>query len=173
MGLSYTALAEQNAQLQAVVADQSSALEVKDQQLSLKSQRIEQLEAMLKEALHREYGASSEQVPPEQARLFDEVYEDDELDETPEAVEVSGHTRKRRQQPRLSEDLPHIDIIHDLDEADKVCTEHGCALDPLGEEVSRKLHFQPAELHVERHIQKTYCALSAKAASIRHRSHRA
>jgi len=111
---------------------------------------------MLKEALHREYGASSEQVPPEQARLFNEVGEDDEIDEASEAVEVSGHTRKRRTQPRLSEDLPHIDIIHDLDEADKVCTEHGCALDPLGEEVSRKLHFKPAELHVERHIQKTY-----------------
>jgi len=149
MTLSYAALAEENAQLHSVVTGQSS-------EISRQRQRIEQLEAMLKEALHREYGASSEQVPPEQARLFDEVYEDDEIDEACERVQVAGHTCKRRKQPRLSEDLPHIDIIHDLDEADKVCAEHGCTLKPLGEEVSRKLHFKPAELHVERHIQKTY-----------------
>lgn len=142
MDLSYTALAEENTELHSVVSRQQ--------------QRIEQLEAMLKEALHREYGASSEQVPPEQARLFDEVYEDDELDEASDPVQISSHTRQRRKPLRLSEDLPHIDILHDLDEADKVCAEHGCALNPLGEEVSRKLHFKPAELRVERHIRKTY-----------------
>lgn len=149
MVLSYAALTEENAQLQSVVSDQTS-------QISRQRQRIEQLEAMLKESLHREYGASSEQVPPEQARLFDEPGDADEVPEASESVTVIGHSRKKSRRPRLSEDLPHIDIVHDLDEADKVCREHGCALNPLGEEVSKKLHFQPAQLQVERHIQKTY-----------------
>ena len=123
-----------------------------DQQAS----RIQQLEEIIRLLRHKQFGSSSEQVPPEQDRLFDAGDADDDEPAAAEPIAVSGHQRRRQGRPKLSDDLPRIEVIHDLSDADKVCAEHGCALELIGEQSSEQLEFKPAELYVLRHIQKKY-----------------
>jgi transposase len=134
-------LREENVRLITLVDDQNT--------------RIQQLEELIRTLRHRQFGASSEQVPAEQERLFDEVQAAVEAE--PEATAVRGHTRRRSHgRPRLSDDLPRVEVIHDLSEAEKICTEHGCALTPIGEQTSEQLEFIPAEVQVIRHVCKKY-----------------
>lgn len=91
----------------------------------------------------------------EQLPLFDEI----EHSATPEAddlsTSVAAHKRKKRGRKPLPEDLPRIDVIHDLPEDEKVC-ECGCRLSKIGQEVSEKLDYIPAKLQVIRHIRYKY-----------------
>ena len=133
-------------------------LNSRDELIANKDAKITQLEALLVQALHREFSASSEKISAEQARLFDELdsADDDALKETAEPIQVDGHERKKHGRPRLSADLPRVEVIHDLTDAEKVCSEHGCELTPIGEVTSEELEFQPATLHVLKHIRKKY-----------------
>jgi len=128
------------------------------EQLSRSKERNAQLMDLLRQALHREFGASTEKISAEQARLFDELDgTDDEVPDTsPDPIRVEGHDRKKRGRPRLSADLPRVDVIHDLTDAEKVCKEHGCELTFIDDVTSEELEFQPAKLHVLRHIRKKY-----------------
>ncbi len=129
----------------------------KDDQLEQKDLRIQQLEELIKKFQHREFGPSSEQTPPGQGRLFDEGETvSASLDAEDASVEVKAHARKRTRRPRLSDDLPRVEIIHDLSDAEKVCPEHGCDLTPMGEESSEQHEFIPATVQVLRHICKKY-----------------
>jgi transposase len=142
MAASSHALVEENQQLRS--------------QLEQSEVRIAQLMAMLKQALHREYGTSSEKIPPEQRHLFDESEVIEAIESEAQPIRVEGHERKRRGRPRLSADLPRVEVIHDLTDAEKVCATHGCDLKPMGEVSSEQLEFQPAKLYVLKHIQKKY-----------------
>lgn len=115
---------------------------------------IQQLEELIRMLRHHQFGASSEKAPPEQSRLFDET--DDPVEEqTP--VPVSGHTRRKSNgRPRLSDDLPRVEVVHDLSDEEKICSQHGCELTPIGEQTSEQLEFIPAEVQVIRHVCKTY-----------------
>ncbi len=150
MATSAVALHQENQVLRA-------ELEQKDDQLEQKDLRIQQLEELIKKFQHREFGSSSEQTPPGQAQLFDEDEQVAEpVLEEGSTVEVKAHARKPSRRPRLSDDLPRIEIIHDLSDAEKVCPEHGCDLTPMGEETSEQLEFIPATVQVLRHICKKY-----------------
>ena len=131
-----------------------------DAELKQKNDLIAQLKDALHAALHRQFGTSSEQIPAEQARLFDEAdaHDTQDANDAPssEDIAVAGHTRRRRGRVALPEDLPRVEVIHDLEDHEKVCTEHGCALDPMGEVISEQLEFIPASVLVRRHIQRKY-----------------
>ncbi len=140
---SQAALREENEQLHETVDHQKT--------------HIQQLEELIRILRHRQFGASSEQTPPEQVRLFDET---DGPVEEEAPVPVSGHTRRKSKgRPRLSDDLPRVEVIHDLTQQEKICSEHGCELTPIGEETSEQLEFIPAEVHVIRHVCKKYTCL--------------
>lgn len=121
------------------------------------TRRVQELLEALRLQIHRQYAASSEQTPPGQTQLFDEPDEepDPELDTTADEAAVRPR-RARRRGTRLSPDLPRVEVIHDLDDGDKVCTEHGCDLAPMGEEVSEQLEFIPAQVRVIKNIRKKY-----------------
>lgn len=125
-------------------------------QLERQQARIQQLEEALRSVMQRQYGASSEQSPG-QTSLFDEPEADtDEEVASEPAVPVAGHQRRRARGPRISPDLPRVDVIHDLDPSERVCAEHGCELTPMGEETSEQLQFIPAQVQVTRHICRKY-----------------
>ena len=134
-----------------------SLLSRKDDRLEQQTLRIQQLEELIRQFKHREFGATSEQTPAGQAQLFDEDEQDLEpASEAGSTVEVKAHTRKSSGRTRLSDDLPRVEIIHDLSDAEKICPEHGCDLTPMGEETSEQLEFIPATVQVLRHICKKY-----------------
>ena len=86
--------------------------------------------------------------------LFD-MPEPDPDSEEKSAVEVKPHTRVRGKRIPLPENLPRVEIVHDIEEQDKVC-HCGAALSRIGEEVSEKLDIIPAVIQVVRHIRPKY-----------------
>ncbi len=134
--------------LKALIVDQATELRYLQEQLNL--------------ALHRRFGKSSEKNPG-QHELFDEpeqiveeaadtINDSDEI----EVVTVPAHERKTRGRKPLPEHLPRIDVIHDIDEADKFCDTDGHALHKIGEDISEQLEIIPARIQVIRNIRIKY-----------------
>ena len=95
-----------------------------------------------------------------QSKLFDEseytLSTKDSVDQNDIAsIEIPAHKRKRTGRKKLPEDLPRIDIIHDLAESEKVCAK-GHALVAMSDKISEQLDIIPMQLRVLRHIRKQY-----------------
>jgi transposase len=59
----------------------------------------------------------------EQEAVTEELPIDDSADEP--TITMSAHDRKRGGRKPLPEDLPRVEVIHDLADADKVCPHDG------------------------------------------------
>lgn len=70
-------------------------------------------------------------------------------------VVIAGYKRKKRGRRALPEELPRVEIIHDIEEKEKICG-CGCAMSRIGEEVSEQLEMQPARFLVVRNIRPKY-----------------
>lgn len=82
--------------------------------------------------------------------------EDSELPEAEKKeVPVAAHTRKKCGRKPLPENLPRIEVIHDLAKEEKICA-CGCELVRIGEEVSEQLDIVPARIQVIRHVRPKY-----------------
>lgn len=116
--------------------------------------------------LHRRFAASSEkQRYPGQHELFNEAETEAATDEgeaadatnaAEETTTVATHTRKKPGRKPLPENLPRVEVIHDLDEDEKVCGTDGHPLHRIGEEVTEQLEIIPARVQVIRHIRYKY-----------------
>ncbi len=120
---------------------------------------IERLDAenrLLRQAL---FAPKSEKLPvadSQQLPLFDMPENPPEDDDEPCAeVVVPEHTRRKKGRKPLPEDLPRVEVIHDIPAEDKVC-DCGCELSRIGEDVSEKLDIIPARIRVIRHIRPKY-----------------
>jgi len=91
-----------------------------------------------------------------QLLLFDMPEVDPEAEpEVEDHVEVPAHSRKKPGRKPLPENLPRVEVVHDISEEEKVCG-CGAALERIGEEVSEKLDIIPAIIRVIRHIRPKY-----------------
>ena len=135
-------------------------LEVKYQE------KIHYLEEQLRLLKNELFGRSSEkrhEPHADQRQLFDGA--DDHGASQPltndDTVLIAAHSRKKRGRKALPKDLPRIDIIHDIDEEQKQC---GCGQlkSCIGEQISEKLDYIPAQLRVERHIRLKYACKSCE-----------
>jgi len=106
---------------------------------------------------HHRFGASSEKTSPDQYQLFNEAeLECDQVeDEQTETQTVAAHTRKRGHRNGLSKDLPRIEVMHDLPDAEKICA-CGCEKTCIGEDTSEQLEIIPAQVRVIRNIFPKY-----------------
>lgn len=104
------------------------------------------------------YGSKSEKMMPKDGPkplpLFD-MPEPADNDDEAEETHVPAHNRKKRGRKPLPADLPRVEHVHDIDDADKVCA-CGCELSRIGEEVSEQLDIVPAQVQVIRHIRPKY-----------------
>jgi transposase len=143
-----------------------------EQQLSEAQTRnalLEQQVALLQEQVtwlkRRLFGRSSEKAPelsPDQGALFNEA---EVLASTaaPDSIVIPAHERKKAGRKKLAAELPRIEIVHDLPEAEKRCAQDGTALERIGEEIAEQLDFQPARLRVLRHIRPKYACPCCRA----------
>jgi len=108
------------------------------------------------------FGRKSEKTygGPPQLLLFD-MPEPDPESEPEEQVEVPAYTRKKSGRKPLPEKLPRVEVIHDIDEQEKVCA-CGAQLTRIGEEVSEKLDIIPAIIRVIKHIRPQYSCKSCE-----------
>jgi transposase len=108
------------------------------------------------------FGRKTEKRPlPEDAgqlKLFNEVEvlcpaaEDVKAADT---MAIPAHTRKKPKRKPLPENLPRVEVVHDLAEEEKICA-CGAPLCRIGQETSEKLDIVPAKIQVIRHIRYKY-----------------
>ncbi len=123
---------------------------------------IRYLNEKIKQLIHQLYGRKSEKLFPddhsEQSSLFDDAGTSDNAEpaSVDEIITVPSHTRKKKGGRKiLSQNLPCIEIEHDITESEKQC---GCGsqMIRIGQETSERLEMVPAHFWVERHIRPKY-----------------
>ncbi|MEM5788204.1 MAG: IS66 family transposase zinc-finger binding domain-containing protein, partial [Syntrophobacteraceae bacterium] len=131
--------------LKAIIFDQNAA--ILDQKERYES-RIEYLEERVRFLIKEIFGRSSEKRPQpdnqQQLHLFNEA-ESLVAEEKTEPVTVPGYARQKPKRKPLPQYLPRVEVIHDIDDEEKVC-ECGEPLSRIGEEVSEKLDIIPAKV---------------------------
>ena len=148
-----------------LVESDARTVELEQENRRIKAEVLS-LQEQLNLALARRYAASSEKISPDQVRLFDEAEvscaEADTADapvSDDEAVVVAAHRRKKRGRKPLPDNLPRVDIVHELDPAERRCDHDGADLTEIGEVTSEQLDIIPAQIRVIRHVRKRYaCA---------------
>ena len=127
---------------------------------------------------HKMFGSSSEALA-NQARLFDEAEilagaapqaEDDEAAAPQDtdagvAAEAPKKAKARGKRAPLPAELPRVDVIHDVPEADRVCA-CGTPMVLIGEEVSEQLDIVPMKIQVLRHIRRRYGCPGGESAPV-------
>lgn len=133
------------------------------QKIDFLSGRVEQVEKeneFLREQLRlltaQLYGRKSERLlagKNPQLILFDEPAAESEPEE--KIIDIPAHRRVKTGRKPLPENLPRVEIVHDVPEEEKHC---GCGAEKsrIGEEVTEQLDIVPARIQVLRHIRPKY-----------------
>lgn len=113
------------------------------------------------------FGRSSEKrsapVPANQSWLFNEAEAVAAPAEEVAQIAVPAHNRRKAGRKPIADDLPRVDVIHDLPEAEKICPKDGATLECIGEEESQQIEFIPAQVQVLRHIRLKYACPCCKS----------
>ncbi len=128
--------------------------------IEFQQSRIEHLENQVRLLRAKLFGRKSEKqavdTDDKQLLLFNEAEETaEEKPANEEKVTVSGHTRKKGGRKPLPDDLPRVEVVHDIPEEEKTCA-CGCEMSRIGEDVSEKLDIIPAKVQVIRNIRYKY-----------------
>jgi transposase len=130
----------------------------------VKRQAISHIQHLLEQFIllrHKQFGVSSEQG---QGHLFDEaeVLAADTNDaqdlaaipaEAPAADKPTVKARGKR--APLPAELPRVDIVHDVPEAERTCP-CGTPMVVIGQQISEQLDIVPMQIRVLRHVRNTY-----------------
>lgn len=122
--------------------------------------RIEYLEERIRLLQNEIFGRKTEKRPESnssqiQMNLFDEPEAVLPVPEVDEGITIPEHTRKKAGRRPLPEDLPRIEVVHELTEEERRC-ECGCLKDKISQETCEKLDIIPATVRVIRHIRYKY-----------------
>jgi len=158
MDFDITRLTDDPALLKGIIADLHRKITHLEQETTFLSDQVRLL-------LSHIYGRKSEKVVqgPKPMPLFDLPEPEEIEDEPEEEIQVPAHTRKKRGRKPLDEKLPRVEVVHDIDDKDKVCS-CGCELKRIGEEVSEQLEIIPAKVQVVRHVRPKYACPKCEGA---------
>lgn len=127
------------------------SLEVKYQE------KIHHLEERIRLLQNELFGRKSEKHDPGCDRQMP-IFEPDQAPEPKVdqvTIAVGAHKRKKRGRKPLPDNLPRVEVIHDIADDQKVCA-CGAALSRIGEDTCEKLDYVPAKVRVLRHIRYKY-----------------
>ena len=160
---------QQAAHLSTCQAIQQAAADLQNRAIdSIESQVRDYINHLIEQfilARHRHFGASSEQLSA-QGRLFDEAEtlatdstEAQDIAPIPPESATSGTdqpaVKARGKRAPLPTELPRVDIVHDVPEAERLCP-CGTPMVVIGQVVSEQLDIVPMQIRVLRHIRNTY-----------------
>ena len=154
--------AAQLAEHEAALRHERARLAERERGIVRRDTTIEQLRAKLHLLLARRFGASAETIGDAQLGLFNEAEaealceEEQEAGEQEAASTVAAHSRQRPRRKPLPQDLPRVEIHHELPEAERQCPKHGVALERFAEDSCEQLDIIPARVQVLRHIRAKY-----------------
>jgi len=127
-------------------------------QIKAENERLEEIVRLLK---HHHFGRKSEVIKSNDQQLslgiFNEAEtETEKVTEEPPSVTVKSYRRRGTpKRLKLPENLPRENVVIDLPEEERVCSE-GHELKCIGEDVSEQLDVIPEQIKVIRTIRKKY-----------------
>ncbi len=135
----------------------------KDSLIALQEARLDFLEEQFRLARHKLFASNSE-AHPKQDDLFNEVETTAalELEQAKSEQADDGQTPAQEKKKRPRNTKPFADhiarevIIHDIDEADKVCQCCQGQMHVMGKDVTEKCVFVPATTKIEEHHRLKY-----------------
>jgi transposase len=152
------------AALETTVSTQATSISKLEQQNLHQYCRLEQLEAQLRLANQHRFGSSSERHANQiELQFANEAELLADLPPVPGATTAVGSHQRKKSKPRgLPEDLPRVDVHHELSDEEKVC---GCGaeLKEIGTETSEQLAIIPQVFYVIRHICHKYACRCERA----------
>jgi transposase len=140
--------------------------------------QLDKTQRLLRQLLAAKTGVRSEQLSADQLRLFAQELgvhsasaeathkDDDSGNEPPASASSDAADSKPRGRRALPSHLKRERIVHDLDQADKHCSDCHQDLRHIGEEVSERYEYIPAQmLVVEDACQKYACSCTVRTAT--------
>ena len=123
------------------------------------------LQEQIKSLQDKLFGQKSEKTPRDdkQLYLFDIPEPEISIEEEPETSTIAEHSRKKRGRKPLPENLPRVEVIHELDEEERQC-DCGHIKSHIGQEVSEQLDYIPAKVQVLRNIRYKYACKHCEGA---------
>jgi transposase len=142
------------------------------------AKRVQAIYEQLILSRRRMFGRSSE-AQTGQARLFDEAdalasqttQADDQVALPPATAGAAEGSRQaatpkaRGKRGPLPAELPRVDIVHDVPEAERTCA-CGTPMVEIGQDVSEQLDIIPMQIRVLRHIRKRYACPGGEQAPV-------
>ncbi|CCK80229.1 IS66 family transposase [Desulfobacula toluolica] len=118
---------------------------------------IKILNEQIKSLQDRLFGKKTEKIhrDDDQIYLFEIPEPECSVSEEPEEITVPSHNRKKKGRKPLPENLPQVEVIHDLTEEEKLCG-CGCIKSRCGQEISEQLEIIPAQMKVIKNIRYKY-----------------
>ena len=150
-------------ELKRIIESQNTSLRNEKFKVKVLQERVDLLTSRL-------FSKKSEKLGPveeAQSVLFNEIeflYDSEpELALDEETVTIETHTRSKKRRKSIPDDLPRREIIIDIDESEKTC---GCGTikSRIGEEISEKVDYIPAEAFVRRTIRPKYACRKCQGA---------
>ena len=145
-------LALQNQQL----AEDKQQLDAKVQHLSILNQKYEHELTLFK---RHKFGCKNEHLSRKQIHLWDEAVEEDiaavdlELERL-NAIETAVPIKKSKANKPKRRPLPdHLETVRIEHEPASTQCHCGCTLRRIGEDISEKLNFRPAQFYKEQHVR--------------------
>ena len=146
-------------------------LESSERKLEASERKLAYVLEQLRLARHRMYGRSAEDAPG-QGLLFNEaeaiadpIVPSQSSETGTEPTGVTTPLRRRGKRRPLPADLPRIEIVHALPEAQRVCA-CGDIQQEIGNEVSEQLDIVPMQVRVLRHVRVRYACRCGEHAPI-------
>jgi len=135
-------------------------LSEKDKVIDLLLKENEALKTRIEQLLHERYGKKSEKIPDEELPVADEpaVTEQEAADiqAAEEEIKIAAHTRKKPKRKPLPAHFLREQVIHDVPVEQRVCSCCQHELHYVGDDISEKLDYIPAQIKVIQHIRKKY-----------------
>ena len=127
-------------------------------------EKIFYLEERIRLLQNELFGRKSEKRHPQDDRqlpIFESEAQKPFPDHETASIAVPAHQRKKPGRKPLPDNLPRVEVVHDLCDEEKIC---GCGdqLSCIGQEVCEKLDYKPAQLRVIRHIRYKYACKSCE-----------
>lgn len=151
-------LQKQCAAQQTSIEAQQVAIEEQKAEIQRMRAYVRQLEEFIRNGRRKAFGPSSEKLVEDlHPSLFNEAeaQPEPELERT-EAEPATEPAARKPRRFRIPAELPRVEIVHDLPEAEKVCPHDGTALKAVSSEVHEQLDLIPAKVQVLRHVRLTY-----------------
>ena len=118
---------QENNSLKEIIQYKDISLQEKDKAIQHKDSRIKILEAYIQTLKQKQFGSSSEKLEAIQPDIFSDsetAADEDNHPEPQDLITITEHQRKTKR-TSIPKEIPRIDIIHDLSDAEKFCPHDG------------------------------------------------